>query len=132
VLRALIVEDDETLRDALVGVLRLWGFDAVGAGSGSDALGLAANGGRPDVAILDLGLPDMTGEDVARQLRDGAPMTLVAISGQHERLRSLKAGLFDQTLSKPFPLLALRTCITSSIQEQARSDLLATLGAPRG
>jgi hypothetical protein len=50
----------------------------------------------------------MRGEDLARQLRKGTPMTLIAISGEHERLRELDPGLFDRALPKPFPLSSLR------------------------
>lgn len=109
--RALVVEDDTQCRESLVAVLGLWGFEAMGVGCGVEALALTSNGRRPEIALCDLGLPDMDGEDIARLLRAGPAITLIAISGQIERLAQLKRGLFDRALAKPFPLHALRECV---------------------
>ena len=71
---------------------------------------------RPDVAIVDIGLPDMDGYEVARQIRKsetGRDIKLVALTGygqDEDRQRAVKAG-FDRHLVKPATLETLRTVI---------------------
>ncbi len=129
-LKALVIEDDDVLRESLVCVLTLWGLDAVGAARGGEGMELAASH-EPDIAVLDLGLPDAGGEQVARSLKSRGPITLIAISGQHERLRRLPAGLFDHALAKPFPLLSLRAAVSGVLaRRESRSERLVPLMAP--
>lgn len=73
---------------------------------------------RPDVVICDIGLPDLSGYEVARMLRDrhGSALYLAALTGWDQpadRARALAAG-FDQHLVKPANLKTLRARITAS------------------
>jgi two-component system, cell cycle response regulator DivK len=117
----LIVDDNEKNRKLARDVLRVAGFGTVEAASGGEAIALAAER-LPDVILLDLGLPDMVGTDVARDLRDRARtarIPIVALSalsdvGDHDWL--LAAG-FAGFLSKPidvgaFPEQVRRYCGT--------------------
>jgi two-component system CheB/CheR fusion protein len=104
-LRVLVVEDSEPLAVLLESMLEMWGHDVRTAGDGPAALE-AARSFRPDVVLLDIGLPGMTGYDVAPQLRAEAPeevFFITAMTGydraEHRR-RSQEAGI-DYHLVKP-------------------------------
>src|SRR6185437_7244042 len=64
----LVVEDETKLRELLRSYFEREGMAVLSTGSGSDAIALARRG-RPDLVILDLGLPDVPGEDVVQDLR---------------------------------------------------------------
>jgi PAS domain S-box-containing protein len=103
--RVLVVEDNPDLRQSLVMLLELMGHSAIATDCGASGLE-AAERERPDVAIVDIGLPDMSGHEVAARLRaDHAtrPLRLIALTGyaapDHREL-ALKSG-FDHLLVKP-------------------------------
>ena len=77
--RILVVDDHQMLREALVGMLELSGFEVVGAvGDGADATSLAAELG-PDVVLMDLSLPVLNGLDATRLLREVAPSAAIVM-----------------------------------------------------
>jgi CheY-like chemotaxis protein len=100
----LLIEDNADARETLRALLEAEGHRVDEAVDG--AAGLArAETARPDIALIDIGLPGIDGYEVARRLRArlGARPILVAISGYgqlNDRLRSLAAG-FDAHLTKP-------------------------------
>jgi DNA-binding response OmpR family regulator len=100
----LLVEDERKLRDLVRSYLERAGFTVLSTGSGAEALTLAASG-SPDLVVLDLGLPDIPGETVARELRSaggGVPvLMLTAKSGEEDRIRGLELGA-DDYVTKPF------------------------------
>jgi PAS domain S-box-containing protein len=103
--RILVVDDNEDVADSLALVLRLGGHDVRVAHDGPAALE-AAHAYRPEVVLLDIGLPGMTGYEVARRLRQQPPAglaLLIALTGygqEEDRRRSCEAG-FDVHLTKP-------------------------------
>jgi signal transduction histidine kinase/CheY-like chemotaxis protein len=103
----LVVEDGEDNRLALVALLELWGYEPVEAATGAEALDKAAEH-RPELALVDIGLPGMDGYEVARKLRETfspAELYLVALTGYgqaEDRELARKAG-FDLHLVKPVP-----------------------------
>ena len=103
--RLLVVDDNVDAADSLAQLLRLAGFDTRVAYDGRTALELAERI-HPDVALLDLGLPQMSGHDLARRVRDaawGRHVHLIAVTGwgqDDDRARSRAAG-FDEHLTKP-------------------------------
>jgi CheY-like chemotaxis protein len=116
-LRVLIVDDNDDSARSLAMLLALAGHEANVRSNGRDAL-VAVRELRPDVVLLDLGLPDMDGYDVCRALRDdpsASGLRLVAVSGRGDdsRKRSEEAG-FDAHLLKPVD----------------QSELLRTLSSP--
>jgi DNA-binding response OmpR family regulator len=103
----LVVEDERKLREFIRSYLENAGFTVLSTDSGAEALTMAAST-APDLVILDLGLPDVPGETVARELRAGsaagtAPriLMLTAKSGEEDRVRGLELGA-DDYVTKPF------------------------------
>ena len=78
-LRVLVVEDTEDAARLVAAYLKKWGHDSWVCTSGNEALAVAPNY-KPDVILIDIGLPDMTGWELARRLPRG-PL-LVAITGR--------------------------------------------------
>lgn len=102
--RVLIVEDNPDSRETLEMLLELWGHDVTSAADGGRGVRQAL-ACRPEVAIVDIGLPVLDGYEVARQIRQayGGSVFLVALTayGQPEdRQRALQAG-FDAHMTKP-------------------------------
>jgi len=75
-MRILIVDDDRPLRDALRRALVLGGYDTVSAGDGSSAL-IQVSESSPDAVVLDVGLPELNGVEVTREIRRRLPETEV-------------------------------------------------------
>jgi CheY-like chemotaxis protein len=102
--RVLIVEDNDDARDMLKTFLTLEGHDVLEANNGADAVKLLVSE-RPDVAFIDIGLPEMDGYEVTRAARRQAdqPTLLVALTGYgqaEDRQRCFDAG-FDDFVLKP-------------------------------
>jgi two-component system, NarL family, nitrate/nitrite response regulator NarL len=77
--RILVVDDHQMLREALVGMLELSGFEVVGAvADGADATSLAAEL-APDLVLMDLSMPVLNGLDTTRLLREVAPQAAVVM-----------------------------------------------------
>lgn len=110
--RILILDDNEDAALTLATLLELGGHELRVAHTGQQAID-AARAFRPDIALLDIGLPDISGHDVARALRADpalAGIRLVALTGwggPQDRLQSRDAG-FDHHLTKPVTIGALQ------------------------
>jgi DNA-binding response OmpR family regulator len=105
----LVVEDERKLRDFIRSYLENSGYVVLSTGSGAEAISMAA-AAAPDLVVLDLGLPDVPGETVIRELRSagagagaGAPriLMLTAKSSEEDRVRGLELGA-DDYVTKPF------------------------------
>jgi CheY-like chemotaxis protein len=109
--RILLVDDNEDARDLLSGLLELQGFRIESAPDAQGALEIAARF-VPEIVILDLGLPEVDGWELARQLRkvEGlAAVRIVALTGygsERDRERSREAGI-DVHLLKPIEIAQL-------------------------
>ncbi|MFV0286052.1 MAG: response regulator, partial [Demequina sp.] len=79
--RVLVVDDDEGLARALAINLRAHGWEVTTAATGAHALDAAASS-RPDVVVLDLGLPDMSGLDVLAGIRGWSRVPIVVLSAR--------------------------------------------------
>jgi CheY-like chemotaxis protein/two-component sensor histidine kinase len=116
-LRVLVVDDNEDSADSLAELLRFSGHETVTANDGPEAL-TAADRFRPHVAILDVGLPTMSGHDVCRQLRTqpwARDLFIVALTGwgqEEDRRKSREAG-FDDHFVKPLDHAELLTRLQS-------------------
>jgi DNA-binding response OmpR family regulator len=100
----LVVEDERKLRDFIRSYLERAGMTVLSAGSGAEAITLATQA-APDLVVLDLGLPDIPGEAVARELRamsSAIPIVmLTARAAEEDRIRGLELGADDYVV-KPF------------------------------
>lgn len=124
--RILLVEDNEDARGMLREALARKGHDVQDAEDGETGLALAA-ARRPDVAVIDIGLPDMDGYELARRLRqsmDGT-ISLIALSGYGQtadRQRAKDAG-FELHLTKPVEVERLEAAIAAVLTgKTARAD----------
>jgi len=123
--RVLVVEDSVDSAETMALLLERWGYDVQIAHDGGSALRVARQF-RPQVILLDIGLPDMDGYAVAHRLRgeDLGGAMLVALTGYGEaqdRARAQQAG-FDHHLTKPVEPEALQKLLD-------RSDRSSTSGA---
>jgi len=122
--RILVVEDDRTLRQALVFNLEREGYEVRGAVDGEQALAAAHDGGI-DLMLLDLMLPGMSGLEVLRTMRaegiDTPVVILSAKGGEVDRVVGLKVGA-DDYIPKPFSRPELLARVESVLRRQRRSD----------
>jgi CheY-like chemotaxis protein len=114
--RVLVADDNKDAADALAMLLELAGHEVRVAHSGRAALSLAQTF-RPDVAVLDIGMPELSGYEVAKELRRepwGSRMCLVALTGwgqDDDRQRAKDAG-FDRHMTKPVDTDALEKLLS--------------------
>jgi CheY-like chemotaxis protein len=111
ILKLLLVEDNEQLRETTQSLLELEGYKVSVASDGMSAL-TAIELERPDVALVDIGLPEIDGYSVARRVRDrqmGNGIFLVALTGygqESDKRKAAEAG-FDEHVTKPLDLRRL-------------------------
>jgi DNA-binding response OmpR family regulator len=99
----LLVEDERKLRELFRSYLERAGFTVMSTGSGAEAITLTTSG-APDLVILDLGLPDVPSETVAREMRVTGPvpvLMLTARAAEKDRIAGLDLGADDYVI-KPF------------------------------
>jgi two-component system CheB/CheR fusion protein len=114
----LVIEDNRDAAEALSTLLELEGHVVDLAYDGRQGLARARES-HPDVVICDIGLPEMSGLDVARAMRaepELAPLTLVALTGyaQPEDVARAKDAGFDKHLAKPLEIDVLRDVIAAA------------------
>jgi two-component system KDP operon response regulator KdpE len=101
--RVLVVDDENSIRRFLRAALSAQGFTVYEAASGQEAIN-AVLAARPDIIILDLGLPDFDGIEVTRRLREWAKTPIIILSvreAENDKIAALDAGA-DDYLTKPF------------------------------
>jgi DNA-binding response OmpR family regulator len=101
--RVLLIEDDQDITLAVRTVLGRSGYEVAAAADGRDGL-RAFHSQRPDIVVLDVGLPEMDGWTVLERIRElsGVPVLMLTAHGQEaEKVRGLRAGA-DDYLTKPF------------------------------
>lgn len=128
--RLLVVEDDDGIAGPLVRTLERESYTVERVATGSAGLERAARGGI-DLVVLDLGLPDVDGLDVCRQLRtdgyDGGILILTARGGELDRVVGLDVGA-DDYLGKPFALAELLARTRALLRRSSRARVPS--GAP--
>ena len=116
----LVVEDDDETRAALVRELTTRGYDVAEAADGRTALVCWENR-RPDVVLLDLGLPDIDGLDIVRRIRREAATPIVILSGRYEereKVEALERGA-DDYVTKPFGVDELNARLRVALRRAA-------------
>ncbi len=115
--RVLVVDDEPQIVRALEINLKARAYDVDSAGDGAAALRLAADR-HPDVVVLDLGLPDMDGVEVIRQLRGWTRVPVLVLSARHssdEKVHALDAGA-DDYVTKPFGMDELLARLRAAVR----------------
>lgn len=118
--RLLVVEDDVMILDALRYSLAKEGFDVIAAGDGPEGLRLALEG-RPDLVLLDLMLPGMSGLEVCREIRkvSQVPILMVTAKGEEtDRVVGLELGA-DDYIVKPYSTRELVARIRTNLRRAA-------------
>jgi len=124
----LVVEDEPQVLRFLRASLGAHGYRLVEAATGEQALVEAATR-VPDLVLLDLGLPDMDGVDVARRVREWSAVPIIVLSArgqENDKIRALDAGA-DDYLTKPFGLRELMSRIKALLR-RAYGDLADAAG----
>ncbi len=131
--RILVVDDEPSIASALQRILKARGFAVEVVDTGKDALEAYARR-RPDLLILDLGLPDIDGTEVIRTIRSGDSIPIIVLSvreAEREKVRALDLGA-DDYLTKPFgvdELLArVRVALRHTVHPSAGSEAIFTSG----
>jgi two-component system response regulator RegX3 len=120
--RILVVEDEARIAEVVQSYLEREGHRGVRAAPGEDALAAFARR-RPDLVVLDLGLPGMAGEDVCRRIRAASDVPIIMLTakdGEEDLVKGLQLGA-DDYLTKPFSPREL-TARVRALLRRARSD----------
>ncbi|MDQ4040063.1 MAG: response regulator transcription factor [Actinomycetota bacterium] len=126
--RILVVEDDPTVRDVVRRYLERDGYEVTALDRGADALA-AVGQLNPDLIILDIMLPDMSGIDVCRQLRRTSPVPVImvtALGEEADRVLGLEVGA-DDYVTKPFSPRELALRVASVLRRASSSAIPAPL-----
>ena len=120
--RVLVVDDERSIRRFLKASLGSQ-FVIFEATTGEEAL-TAAAANRPDVIILDLGLPDIDGVEVTRRLREWTQIPIIIVSvreQEQDKISALDAGA-DDYLTKPFSVGELMARLRSALRRSAQAE----------
>jgi len=127
-MRVLIVDDEPQILRALRINLQARQYDVVTAADGAEALHAAA-AHKPDLVILDLGLPDIDGVEVIRKLRSWSPVPILILSGRLDsagKVKALDAGA-DDYVTKPFSVGELLARVRAVIRRLNNPDTPLTV-----
>jgi CheY-like chemotaxis protein len=130
--RILIVEDNEMNRDVLSRRLRRHGYEVLIATAGMDGLRLA-NEARPDLILMDLGMPDIDGWECAKRLKADAvtsPIPIIALTAHAmlgDRQKALDAGC-DDFDTKPIDFAGLLERMNRLLRSSLKSDQVHVAG----
>lgn len=127
----LVIEDDHDIRELVRTVLTQAGFDVTVASTGAEGV-LIAKTLSPDVITLDLGLPDIDGFEVSRQIREFSNAYIVMLTARTEELDTLiglESGA-DDYLTKPFRPRELRARVAAMMRRPRTAAEAAETAAP--
>jgi two-component system, OmpR family, KDP operon response regulator KdpE len=118
--RILLVDDDTALLRTLSMNLRARGHTVLSAETGADALAMSRRE-MPEVVVLDLGLPDISGVEVLRELRDWSAVPVIVLSARHgsdDKVSALDLGA-DDYVTKPFGIDELLARLRAAVRRAA-------------
>jgi two-component system KDP operon response regulator KdpE len=125
--RVLVVDDEPQIQRFLKPALTASGYEVIAAETGAEALKLIATA-APDVVILDLGLPDMDGKDVLREMRGFSQIPVLILSARDreaEKIEALDLGA-DDYVEKPFAIGEMMARLRAALRHVAAAADEAT------
>ncbi len=120
--KILVVEDDTSVKNLMATTLKSHDYQYLIARNGAEAL-LEASSHNPDIMLLDLGLPDMDGIEIIKNIRSWSNMPIIVVSARNEdtdKIEALDAGA-DDYLTKPFSVEELLARIRTT---QRRMEIM--------
>jgi two-component system KDP operon response regulator KdpE len=129
--RILVVDDEAQIRRALAVNLRARGYEVELAATGEEALQAAAEN-RPDVVLLDLGLPGLDGTEVVRGLRGWSSVPIIVLSvrdAERDKVAALDAGA-DDYVTKPFGMDELLARLRAALRRHQPAPEAAVVATP--
>ena len=120
----LIVEDDKAIVHFISSILSVNEYRTLYAGTGREAIALIASY-RPDVVLLDLGLPDIDGLDVLKTVRQWSEVPIIVVSArgrEQEKVQALDLGA-DDYITKPFGTAELLARIRTALRHSMRPEV---------
>src|SRR5829696_552215 len=127
--RVLVVDDNARTQDAIVLYLRHAGYEVEAAATGPDALAAAAER-QPDLIVLDLMLPGLSGLDVCRTLRERTDVPIIMVTArtaEEDKLEGLRSGA-DDYVTKPFSPRELVARVATVLRRARRGPRLIRAG----
>jgi two-component system KDP operon response regulator KdpE len=121
--RVLIVDDEPSIRRLLRTSLKTHDYEVIEAETGAEAVQKVASE-KPDVVLLDLGLPDLDGVDVIRNIRaiSAVPIVVVTVrSGEREKVEALDLGA-DDYITKPFGINELLARLRTALRHRLQTE----------
>ncbi|HEV2502488.1 response regulator [Mesorhizobium sp. UC22_110] len=121
--RVLVVDDEPQIQRFLRPALTAAGYEVIEAGTGAQALKAIATA-APDLIILDLGLPDMDGKEVVKNVRGWSELPIIILSArdrESEKIAALDLGA-DDYIEKPFGIGELTARIRTALRHRTRED----------
>jgi two-component system, OmpR family, KDP operon response regulator KdpE len=126
--RILVIDDEPQIRKFLRISLNAYGYEVVEAVRGEDGIGKCATE-SPDLVILDLGLPDLDGQQVIARIREWSKVPIIVLSvraGEAEKVAALDRGA-DDYITKPFGIHELLARVRATLRGRRQEDEPAAL-----
>jgi two-component system KDP operon response regulator KdpE len=123
--KMLVVDDEPQIRRVVRNAVASEADGVLEAATGSEAIALAASE-KPALIILDLGLPDMAGIDVCREIRSWSTAPIIVLSARHsenEKVALLDAGA-DDYITKPFNVPELQARVRAQLRRKRLSEIV--------
>jgi two-component system KDP operon response regulator KdpE len=122
-MRILVIDDEMQIRKLLRVALGAHGYDIREAATGEDGINQIA-GFKPDLVVLDLGLPDIDGKSVVKKVREWSQVPIIILTArdqEQEKIEALDAGA-DDYLTKPFSVGELMARMRVSLRRSAHAE----------
>jgi two-component system, OmpR family, KDP operon response regulator KdpE len=119
--RVLVIDDEPQIRKFLRISLNAYGYEVVEAVRGEDGIAKCATA-RPDLVILDLGLPDLDGQEVIARIREWSKIPIIVLSvraGEAEKVAALDRGA-DDYVTKPFGIQELLARVRAALRGRSQ------------
>lgn len=123
-IRVLVVDDEPQIRRFLRTSLSAHGYHVIEAACGKEAIGKMTTE-RPDIVILDLGLPDMDGLSIIRRVREWSniPMLVLSVRGREDDKIAALDGGADDYVTKPFNMGELLARIRAALRHRLQAEV---------